>query len=609
MRTTSENSDATRGIYKPIKELFQLPVYEMSQQCCWHNISYKVQTAVMTELLRLQETNQLPSSVSGEDMMNLIEEESKASLRVRLWQFQLEDYKDPEFLPLLNLVWEVSNSLKRRDIEFEARQFLKSPKIIPPEFRNPSIISLAQKFSSLLKELQRQPLTAKHLGPREVVLEVVPKVLQGFWLPPEDTCLNMPSEHLSVLAVSLTRAVEDKVSKLLPSLLREVSFTRSIRDKLVQSIQDSVTQSFSRPVLMKKISCFASDLIKSITTIATKNICELFQPQISTKEPNCVAEEVKQEPHQESAFTPPPPAPVTPPAEPAVVLEDATIEKSDTTKGIYKPIKELFQMPVYEMSQQCCWHNISYIGQTAVMTELLRLQETNQLPSSVSGEDMMNLIEEESNASQRVQLWQFQLEDYKDPEFLPLLNLVWEVSNSLKRRDIEFEARQFLKSPKTIPPEFRNPSIISLAQNFSSLLKELQRQPLTAKHLGPREVVLEVVPKVLQGFWLPPEDTCLNMPSEHLSVLAVSLTKAVEDKVSKLLPSLLREVSFTRSTRDKLVQSIQDSVTQSFSRPVLMKKISCFASDLIKSITTIATKNICELFQPQISTKEPISFA
>ncbi|XP_035033942.2 uncharacterized protein LOC118121844 [Hippoglossus stenolepis] len=173
------------------------------------------------------------------------------------------------------------------------------------------------EYSSILKEQQQQPLASKHLGP----LEVVPKVLQGFWLPPEDTCLNMPSQHLSVLAVSLTKAVEDMVSKLLPSLLREVSFTRSTRDKLVQSIQDSVRQSFTHPVLMEKISCCAVDLL-SMTTIATKNICELFQPQISTKEPNTVAEEVKQEPHQESAFTLPLPAPpVTPPAEPAVVLE------------------------------------------------------------------------------------------------------------------------------------------------------------------------------------------------------------------------------------------------------------------------------------------------
>ncbi|XP_060938064.1 uncharacterized protein LOC133014813 [Limanda limanda] len=213
---------------------------------------------------------------------------------------------------------------------------------------------------------------------------------------------------------------------------------------------------------------------------------------------------------------------------------------------------------------------------------------------------MMKLMEEESNASLRVQNWQRHLEKYKDPEFLPqlnLYNLVWEVSNSLKKRDIEFEARQFLESPKTIPPQFRDPRIISFAQEFSSILKEQQKQPLTSKRLSPPKVVLQVVPKVLQGFWLPPEDTCLNMPSQHLSVLAVSLTQAVDDKVSKLLPSLLHEVSFTRSTRDKLVKSIQDSVRRSFTRLVLMEKISCFAVDLMNSITTIASNNICELFQ------------
>ncbi|XP_060937817.1 uncharacterized protein LOC133014569 [Limanda limanda] len=591
----------------------------------------------MTELLRLQENNQLPSSVSGEDMMKLIEDQCKSSLRVQNWQRQLEEYKDPEFLPqlnLYNLVWEVSNSLKKRDIEFEARQFLKSRKTRPPHFSNPVIIRLAQEYSSILKEQQKQPLTSKRLGPLEVVLEVAPKVLQGFWLPPEDTCLNMPSQHLSVLAVSLTKAVDDKVSKLLPSLLREVSFSRSTRDKLVQSIQDNVRTSFTPAVLMEKISCFAVDLMNCISTIASNKICELFQPQISTKEPNTVAQEVKKEPHQESAFTPPPPAPpVTPPAEPAVVLGGeglsqvptippdtvtpvidnmkTTKEKSNAPKGIYKPIKELFQTPIYEVSQQCCWQTDSYIVETAVMTELLRLQENNQLPSSVSGEDMMKLIEDRCKSS-RMQYWEFQLEPYYNPEFLPqlnLYNLVWEVSNSLRKRDIEFEARQFLKSPKTRPPKFRDPGIISFAQEFSSILKEQQKQPLTSKRLGPLEVVLEVAPKVLQGFWLPPEDTCLNMPSQHLSVLAVSLTQAVDDKVSKILPSLLLEVSFTRSTRDKLVKSIQDSVRRIFTPPSLMEKISCFAVDLMNSITTIASNKICELFQPQISTKEPNTVA
>ncbi|CAB1445595.1 unnamed protein product [Pleuronectes platessa] len=63
---------------------------------------------------------------------------------------------------------------------------------------------------------------------------------------------------------------------------------------------------------------------------------------------------------------------------------------------------------------------------------------------------------------------------------------VWEVSNSLKKRAIEFEARQILKSPKTRPPQFKDPRIISLAQEYSSILKEQQQPPLTSKHLGPK---------------------------------------------------------------------------------------------------------------------------
>ncbi|CAB1427692.1 unnamed protein product [Pleuronectes platessa] len=60
------------------------------------------------------------------------------------------------------------------------------------------------------------------------------------------------------------------------------------------------------------------------------------------------------------------------------------------------------------------------------------------------------------------------------------------------------------------------------------------------------------------------------------------------------------EVSFTRCTRDKLVQSIQDIVRRSFTPSVLMEKISCFAVDLMKFITTIATKNISPPAEPAV---------
>ncbi|KAI3377096.1 hypothetical protein L3Q82_000296 [Scortum barcoo] len=126
-------------------------------------------------------------------------------------------------------------------------------------------------------------------------------------------------------------------------------------------------------------------------------------------------------------------------------------------------------------------------------------------------------------------LWEFKLEDY-DADVRPLLKLAWEVNTSMKTRDVEFEVRWLLISSEAAPPQFQHPKIISQAQTYARSLTEQQQEAHGPKLLGPQVVVMEVVPKVLQGFWLPPPTTSFNMPSQQLCTMALGVTKAVEDQ-------------------------------------------------------------------------------
>lgn len=223
----------TRGIYQPIKVLFSTPVYERALTICWHLPSYKTNTAMMTELLRLQQEKVLPPEVTAEDMTNLLLEQGKNSLRVQLWEFELEGMDEDVAKPLLRLVWDVINSLKMRDVVFESRRLLASPHTIPPCFRHPKLLSLAQTYARTLSQLEQD--APKRLQPRDVVMEVAPKVIHGLWLPPASSSLDMPSQQLSTVAVGLTQSVLDRVSKTLSTMLQHVHFSRSVRDQVVDS--------------------------------------------------------------------------------------------------------------------------------------------------------------------------------------------------------------------------------------------------------------------------------------------------------------------------------------------------------------------------------------
>ncbi|KAG8007978.1 hypothetical protein GBF38_003705 [Nibea albiflora] len=59
----------------------------------------------MSQLLRLQQENHLPSEVTAEDMTELLVEQSKEILRVQLWEFELDGY-DADVRPLLQLTFQ-----------------------------------------------------------------------------------------------------------------------------------------------------------------------------------------------------------------------------------------------------------------------------------------------------------------------------------------------------------------------------------------------------------------------------------------------------------------------------------------------------------------------
>ncbi|KAK2816899.1 hypothetical protein Q5P01_025090 [Channa striata] len=111
-------------------------------------------------------------------------------------------------------LWEANTTMKIRDTKFKDRRLLNSP--------HPKFIS--QEYARSLSEQQ--------LGPVEVV-KVFEKVPQGFWLPPPNTCFNVPSKQLSKTAAVATKAVQDWGNGALSTTLLQVPISCSIRDEMV----------------------------------------------------------------------------------------------------------------------------------------------------------------------------------------------------------------------------------------------------------------------------------------------------------------------------------------------------------------------------------------
>lgn len=309
--------DLSTEVYTPVRMLFNMPLFEQALHTCWHLPSYRTQIALVTEFLKLQQQHNIPCEVTVEDMIDLLEKKNKESLRVQLWELELEHVKDKEAKPLLELVWAVIKSLRRSDVEFEARRLLEAPEDVPASMQQPKLRDLAQEYSRTLTEQLKEDPMSSLLSPLEVVVEVVPKVFHTLWEPPRNTYLNMPSQQLSPIAVGLTKAVLDLVSSALTAG-EQAAFSRSIRDGVVQMIEERVRlcESPSAEVLRMKLNTFDPQMLSTITDAAASEIVKLFKPQADAEAP---AAELS------------PPLPTSPPAEPAAV--NAVASGKDVSKG------------------------------------------------------------------------------------------------------------------------------------------------------------------------------------------------------------------------------------------------------------------------------------
>ncbi len=110
-------------------------------------------------------------------------------------------------------------------------------------------------------------------------MEVVPRVLQGFWVLPPHPLLNMPSQQLSKMSVGVTKAVLDRVSNAVTTVEHYAIFSRSIRDDMVLSILTKIRQTHPHDILVNRIKSFAPVLLSEIVDVAVERICGIFQPQ------------------------------------------------------------------------------------------------------------------------------------------------------------------------------------------------------------------------------------------------------------------------------------------------------------------------------------------
>ncbi|XP_023275107.1 uncharacterized protein LOC111664658 [Seriola lalandi dorsalis] len=138
-----------------------------------------------------------------------------------------------------------------------------------------------------------------------------------------------------------------------------------------------------------------------------------------------------------------------------------------------------------------------------------------------------------------------------------------------------------------------------MAKDYAKILRQRQQEASSSKVLSPQEVVMEVVPRVLQGFWVLPPRALLNMPSQLLSKLSVGVAKATLDRVSSALTTMGHQANFSRSMRDDMVLSILTEIRQMYPHDILVNRIKNFAPVLLSKIADVAAEQICEMFRPQ----------
>ncbi|XP_072769016.1 uncharacterized protein [Nerophis lumbriciformis] len=262
---SAEFIDGSIGIYRPLMEFFDTPAYKQSVKTCWNAVSYKLQIGLLAEILRLQQMSLIPPEVTVEAMTDLLVEENKKSLRVKLWEFEMDD----DFESEARLVFEVNTSMKMRDIEFEARSLLDCPEKIPLQLKQPGIVKKALRLAESWEH--QHTCCSQLINVRDMVIKVVPKVLQCFWLPPPNTHFTMPSRCLSKMVAGVTHAVVDRVSCSLSSV--QIHFSSSIRDNLVASIEEKVRQTFISEDLVENIHSYQPEFLSTITDVAVREIC------------------------------------------------------------------------------------------------------------------------------------------------------------------------------------------------------------------------------------------------------------------------------------------------------------------------------------------------
>lgn len=150
-------------------------------------------------------------------------------------------------------------------------------------YRLPKILNEAQHYAKILMEQQQRQQAPKLLCPRDIVLEVVPKVLQVLWSFPGDASFDMPSQQLSKMAVGVTKAVEDRVTAALPSKRSQFPFCETLKNAVVRLIGNKVALRFGPDGLTKVHNNFAPQMLETVAEIAAREIGVLFVPRVPAK--------------------------------------------------------------------------------------------------------------------------------------------------------------------------------------------------------------------------------------------------------------------------------------------------------------------------------------
>ncbi|XP_028296563.1 uncharacterized protein LOC114458384 [Gouania willdenowi] len=146
------------------------------------------------------------------------------------------------------------------------------------------------------------------------------------------------------------------------------------------------------------------------------------------------------------------------------------------------------------------------------------------------------------------------------------------------------------------------------AKAIGEALTERHQQTSCSEHLQqPRDVVLDVVPKVLQGLWVPKPRLFLTMPSMKLDKMAVGVTKGVEDGVLAALGSTTHEVNMSRSTRDEMITSIIKTLHEAYPEDIRRKMLNSFSPQLMHHVAEVTAEQITALFQPRGKQEDTMS--